>query len=169
MVAGKGTFAVGSFSPSQTAGSLGSILPLSKIRKRSKTKDPARFAEHRAAARALGIPLPRAFSKYLSSNRDTRIPESLLLAGQLASAADVARFHAEAEAAANLDHPNIVPIYEVGEHEGQHYFSMKLVEGGSLADHLPRFAKDPRAAAQLLATVAGRFITRTSAASSTAI
>ena len=55
MVAGKGTFAVGSFSPSQTAGSLGSILPLSKIRKRSKTKDPARFAEHRAAARALGI------------------------------------------------------------------------------------------------------------------
>jgi Protein of unknown function (DUF1156) len=41
--------------------------------------DPARFAEHRAAARGLGIPLPRPFSKYLSSNRDTRIPESLLV------------------------------------------------------------------------------------------
>jgi adenine-specific DNA methylase len=41
--------------------------------------DPARFAEHRAAARALGVPLPRAFSKYLSSNRDTSIPEGMLV------------------------------------------------------------------------------------------
>jgi WD40 repeat protein/tRNA A-37 threonylcarbamoyl transferase component Bud32 len=78
----------------------------------------------------------------------------MILSGQLASAADVQRFRTEAEAAANLDHPNIVPIYEVGEHEGQQYFSMKLVEGGSLAEHLPRFAKEPKAAARLLATVA---------------
>ena len=56
--------------------------------------------------------------------------------------------------AANLDHPNLVPIYEVGEHQGQHYFSMKLIEGGSLTAHVERYVKDPRAAAALVAAVA---------------
>ncbi len=78
----------------------------------------------------------------------------MILAGELASESAVQRFHAEAEAAANLDHPNVVPIYEIGEHEGQHYFSMKLIEGGSLRDHLARLRGDRRAAARLLAEVA---------------
>jgi tRNA A-37 threonylcarbamoyl transferase component Bud32 len=78
----------------------------------------------------------------------------LLLSGSLASADEVQRFRTEAEAAAHLDHPHIVPIYEVGEQNGQPYFSMKLIEGTSLSQHGSHLAKDPRAAVRLLATVA---------------
>jgi serine/threonine-protein kinase len=78
----------------------------------------------------------------------------MILAGRLASAAEVQRFRSEAEAAAQLDHPHIVPIYEVGEHGGQHYFTMKFIEGGNLAQHALRFRVNLRSAARLLATVA---------------
>src|SRR5207244_12119050 len=66
----------------------------------------------------------------------------LILSGQLARRADVERLHAEAEAAASLDHPHIVPIYEVGQHAGQHYFTMKFIDGGSLAETLARSASE---------------------------
>jgi serine/threonine-protein kinase len=78
----------------------------------------------------------------------------MILAGQLANETDVKRFHTEAEAAANLDHPGIVPIFEVGQHEGQHYFSMGFVEGQSLSQRLAAGPLPPREAAALMAKVA---------------
>jgi WD40 repeat protein len=72
----------------------------------------------------------------------------------LADGDDARRLRLEAEAVAQLDHPNIVPIYGVGEHDGFCYFTMKLIEGTSLARRPPGPATDPRAAARVVATVA---------------
>ncbi|HEV3386735.1 MAG TPA: serine/threonine-protein kinase, partial [Gemmata sp.] len=74
----------------------------------------------------------------------------MILAGQFASEAEVTRFHIEAEAAAHLDHPNIVPIYEIGKHENHHYYSMQFVDGPSLAKKLNGAAYTARDAAELL-------------------
>jgi tRNA A-37 threonylcarbamoyl transferase component Bud32 len=78
----------------------------------------------------------------------------VIRAGALAGDVELRRFQNEAEAVAALDHPGIVPIYEVGEHDRRRYFSMKLVEGGSLADRLGAYRDDPRAAARLVAEAA---------------
>jgi serine/threonine-protein kinase len=77
----------------------------------------------------------------------------MLLRGPWASASDHARFRAEAESAARLDHPNIVPVYEVGEHGGHAFFSMKLVDGQTLAERLQAGPLPPREAARILAAV----------------
>jgi serine/threonine-protein kinase len=79
----------------------------------------------------------------------------MIQAGPLASAEFIRRFRTEAEAAASLDHPHIVPIYEVGEQDGQHYYSMRLVEGPNLAQALRRRGHfPPIEAARLVTTVA---------------
>jgi serine/threonine protein kinase len=78
----------------------------------------------------------------------------MILAGQLASPQEIQRFVTEAEAAAQLDHSNIVPIYEVGQRDGQHFFSMAFVEGSSLAERIDDGPLPPHEAAVLMKTVA---------------
>ncbi|HVS38938.1 MAG TPA: protein kinase, partial [Gemmataceae bacterium] len=90
-------------------------------------------------------------ARQVSLNRIVAL--KMILAGQLASADQVRRFRTEAEEAAALDHPNIVPIYQVGEIQGQHFFSMKLIDGGSLDDVGP-WKKGHAQAARLVAQVA---------------
>jgi TolB-like protein/Tfp pilus assembly protein PilF/predicted Ser/Thr protein kinase len=74
--------------------------------------------------------------------------------GHWATEAHLKRFRLEAEAAASLEHPGIVPIHEVGERDGSCYFSMKFVEGGQLDEVIRREAMPPRRAAELIAKVA---------------
>lgn len=90
--------------------------------------------------------------------RDTKLHRIVALkmirTGLWASGEEVQRFYEEAEAAAHLDHPGIVPIYGMGQHEGQHYFSMGYVEGGSLSESVKEGPLPPRKAAALTQSIA---------------
>jgi WD40 repeat protein len=74
--------------------------------------------------------------------------------GAPATEAERVRFRTEADAAARLDHPNIVPVFEVGDHDGQPYIAERYIEGGPLSRQLDRFRDDPRTSARLLAALA---------------
>jgi WD40 repeat protein len=91
-------------------------------------------------------------ARQVSLNRVVAL--KMILSGHLASPAAVQRFLVEAQAAAKLDHPNIVPIHEVGSIDGLHYFSMKLIEGEGLSRWIGRLLDNCRLAARLLAASA---------------
>ncbi len=78
----------------------------------------------------------------------------MILAGRLANEADKERFRREAQVAAGLKHPNIVPVHEIGEYKGHHYFTMDFIEGQSLAEALRDETLAPRRAAEITKTIA---------------
>ncbi len=111
---------------------------------------PRRFGEYelqeRLAEGGMGI-VYRA--RHTGLHRTVAL--KMIRSGHFAGAEELRRFRQEARAAAHLDHPNVVPVYEVGEHEGMHFFTMKLAVGGCLTVRGPM---PPRDAGTLLAKVA---------------
>src|SRR5262245_53891916 len=78
----------------------------------------------------------------------------MILSGGHAGPQELARFRSEAESVARLTHPNIVQVYETGQHNGLPYFSLEFVDGGTLAKRLAGTPQPPRSAAGLLTLLA---------------
>lgn len=132
---------------------------------------PVTIIEPAARIDGPALPLPRSFGDYQLQEElgrggmgvvwkarqrslDRTVALKMILRGELASPADLARFKAEAESAARLEHPGIVPVYEVGSHDGQPYFSMQYVEGTTLAGLLAEGPLPGHEAARLVALIA---------------
>ena len=91
-------------------------------------------------------------ARHVQLNRTVAL--KMVLGGRFSTADELRRFQFEAEAAAKLDHPAIVPVYDIGEHDGQAYFAMKLVDGGSLAERMQGITGDADQAVGLIGKIA---------------
>jgi WD40 repeat protein len=149
-----------------------SVFPLTMPPSEGGTADIA-TEPYRASgeSRQPSARLPRAFGEYELLQEIARggmgvvfraeqrklnrtVALKMILSGHLAGTGAIERFQREARAAANLEHAGIVPIFEVGEIDGQHYFTMQLVSGGSLQEQLRDGPLPPRTAARLVLQVA---------------
>ena len=92
----------------------------------------------------------KAYQKSLQKN----VAIKTIIVGRFPTETDVTRFRREAQSAAKLQHPNIVTVHHVGEHQGQHFFSMDYIEGRSLADLVHNSSLSPTQAAHFLKQVA---------------
>ncbi|MBI1249670.1 protein kinase [bacterium] len=121
--------------------------------KLSQLKLPVRFGDYELLEEigrgGMGV-VYRA--RQVSLNRTVAV--KMILKAQLASEDELTRFLAEAESAARLSHPGIVPVYEVGQRDGRYYFSMKYIEGETLSERLARGPMPGKEAAQLMRVVA---------------
>jgi len=117
-----------------------------------QTRLPQQFGEYELlqeiARGGMGVVFK---ARQVTLNRTVAV--KMILGGLLATPAEVDRFQAEAEAVARLDHPGIVPVFEIGENEGSHFFSMGYVEGRSLTACLADGPLPPTEAAQLVRTI----------------
>ena len=120
-------------------------LPLSADRKIVPDQPVGAFGDYELLER-IGQGGMGLVYKARQRNPNRLVAIKMILAGRFASEDDVKRFHNESEAAAELDHPHIVPIYEVGEHDGYNYFSMKLIEGTNLEHGKARVRRGPEGA-----------------------
>ncbi|KAA1260442.1 Serine/threonine-protein kinase PrkC [Rubripirellula obstinata] len=91
-------------------------------------------------------------ARQIDANRVVAL--KMILSGTLAGESEVARFKIEAESAASLNHPGIVPIYDVGESQGMHYFSMGFIDGPSLKGYQKNHSPGPKRAAEIVKAVA---------------
>jgi len=129
----------------QTLGHAGDTLSLT-------TELPCQFGDYQLVEE-IGRGGMGVVYRACQTNLRRDVAVKMILRGQLASAADRERFQTEAESAARLTHPGIVPVYEVGEIEGQPYFSMKLVAGSTLAQRLAAGPVPVQEAVQIMAKV----------------
>jgi len=118
-----------------------------------KRKWPRRFGEYELLEK-FGMGGMGIVYKARQPKLDRVVALKMIRRNQIGGEQEIHRFRSEAQAIARLDHPHIIPLYEVGEHRGRHFFSMLLVESGSLMTHQPRLSKDQRKSAQIMATVA---------------
>ena len=93
--------------------------------------------------------------KARDQNLKRTVALKMILSGAHASDEDMQRFQIEAEAVAKLQHPNIVQIYEVSEHEGRPYIALEFADGGSLDEKIAGKPQDQQESAQLIETLAG--------------
>ena len=129
------------------------IVPLGSVSTSTQAELPRRFADYELQ-QEIGRGGMGIVYKAHDPRLDRFVALKMILRGEHASPEDLSRFHREAQAAAGLSHRNIVPVYDVGEFEGNPYFCMKYVEGFTLANVVSKGPIPSRKAAQLIETIA---------------